>query len=184
MNDIADYEALEQYIERGICKIIGPNFVNQDNIDRISSKVVVYHDKYDSTKNMSYDSYVYMIIKTACMSIFRETFAKRNKKSKLLNAYIHDKKPSLDRYNKHSESFMYLVDVIIEHKDITAQEKSILEKRYVECKSVRKVAEELGLEKKDIHRIVKNSFIKIRELYPDIESLEKEVELKYGKIIN
>lgn len=184
MIDINDYDALEKYIEQGICKIIGYNFVNKDNIDKVVSKVIFYNHKYDPSKNMSYDSYIYMIVKTACLSIYKETYTRRTRKNKFIKNYLIDRQPTIDKYKESSESFMYLVDTIINNDNITHEERTILEKRYIESKSVKQVAFELSIKKKDVHRIIKNVILKIRSLYKNIESLEEEVEVKHGKIIS
>lgn len=184
MFDVKDYAMLEKYIECGISKIIGKEFVNQDNIDKIVSKVIKWNDKYDPSKGMAYKSYIHMIVKTQCMTIFSKSKRKENYGFRKLKQYAKERLVEINRRKDINEPSMYLSEIIINDKDLLENEKIILEKHYIQSITINKIAEELKLEKKDIYRVINQAILKIKNKYKNLDNLKGEVEKQYGKLID
>jgi DNA-directed RNA polymerase specialized sigma subunit len=180
MIDVKNYEKLEKYIECGISKIIGKRFANQDNIDKIVAKVIKYNNNFDSSKKMAYSSYIYMIVKTSCYSIFKNSKKTTNTNRKL-NSY---KKYKIDNLTKDNESLMLVVDKIMNDDILSDLEKSIIEKKFLESKNIRQISEETGLSKNKINKIVSDSILKMQSSYSSIDKIKEEMEIEHGKIIN
>lgn len=180
MIDVKNYEKLEKYIECGISKIIGKKFANQDNIDKIVSKVLKYNDKFDKSKNMKYTSYIHMIVKTECYSILKNS-NKSNNINKKLKLY---KKYKIENIDKNNESLMMVVDKILSDDILSDLEKSIIQKRFLQSKNIRTISKETNLTDNKVNKIISDSILKMQSSYSSIDKIKEEMEIEYGKIIN
>lgn len=184
MFDVKDYAMLEKYIECGISKIIGKEFATQDNIDKIVSKVIKWNDRYDPSKGMAYKSYIHMIVKTQCMTIFSKSKRKDNYTFRKLKQYASERLKEVNRRKDINEPCMCLSDIIINDKELPDIEKTILEQHFIQSISIKNIAKEHKLEKQDIYRIMNQAIIKIRNKYKNLDNLKSEAEIQYGKLID
>lgn len=179
MIDIKNYESLEKYIECGISKMIGKRFVNKDNIDKIVTKIIKYDSKFDPSKKMAYSSYIHMIVKTTCYSIF-----KSSNKIKLNNDKLKlYKQHKISNADKDNASLMIVVDKIMSDNILSDLEKSIIDRKYLKSQSVRKICEELNLKKGTVNSILNTAIFKLQNYYSSVDKIREEVE-EYGQIID
>lgn len=177
MIDIKDYENLEKYIECGISKIIGKRFANKDNIDKIVSKVIKYSSKFDESKKMSYKSYIHMIVKTSCYSIFKNSVKVKLDKKKLALYKEH----RINNSEKDNTKMMLVVEEIMNDNVLSELEKEVIRKKYLESKTVKSICSELNLEKNEVNKIANKAILKMQSNYSSIDKLQEKAEMKYGK---
>jgi len=170
--NIKDYEFLEKYVSYGIKKIIGKEFVTKDNIDEIVSKLIRNEPKFNPDKGASYNTYIFMIVKTGCFSIKKKTILKSQKNKRLFNEYrnvLTQREKNKKTEEQHKDITASVNRVLDRIEDKTLKEK--IEKVFFDRKSYRVVAEEYKTTERDLRSEINKEFTKLKRYFYSLEGL-------------
>ena len=179
--NINDYEALEDFVKKGITKIIGTSYVNIDNINTIVSKIIKYHDKYDESKGCQYETYIYMIVKTCCYTIKKKSYRKKAKEIRVLDAAKKKDKIRFERDNSYSDRVYEIKTGLHIFNSITDKTtKDKMSMIFFEKLSYSKVAAKFKISEAQLKKEIKATLKSLKLKYSNINNAYKEMEANNG----
>jgi RNA polymerase sigma factor (sigma-70 family) len=159
---ITDYNLLEKFASNGIRKIIGNQYVTQDNIDKVVSKIIANEHKFNPEKGAKYTSFIFTIVKNVCFSI--TTNVSKKKKNFNISNY-QQYKINIDERNRSEFKKIHFnaIEDILDKINESTREKII--KIYYDGMSYRKVAELYGISNRDLRKEIRNELVRIRNIF-------------------